>query len=89
MSKPKEYTIEKGIPVPSGNAARGRRKHPMVPLDKMDVGDSVYIPGPLSKTALSNRLTNERKRLLTPEENKTFRMRSVVERSGWRVWRVR
>lgn len=88
MGKPKEYTIEKDVPMPH-HANRGKRKTPIIPLSKMEVGDSVFIAGPLSRTALTNRLSIARKQQFTEEQNKQVKLRSAVERNGYRVWRVR
>jgi len=70
-----EFKVEKNIPMPQGRA--GSAKYP---FDKLEVGDSFFIPGVKGRefagTAYSNGKRNRMK----------FSVRSVA--GGCRCWRV-
>ena len=71
-----EYTIEKGIPIPTITHPKGRSKWSSV-IDSMEVGDSVLLPNRKEVISLSAVLNR-----------RDFKVVTRSEEGGIRVWKM-
>jgi hypothetical protein len=76
-----EFKIEKGVPMPTLRTAYKR-----LPLDKMEIGDSIFVPGMSSKGGGSNSAVGYwGKRLNAKFVRRAEKVDGV---QGLRIWRV-
>lgn len=76
--------IEKGVPIPSVKRSTGKRKNTSkYKVEKMEVGDSVYVPGIESKS-IHAYLYYWRTRHNHPDYKFTVRS----DKNGVRFWRI-
>lgn len=76
-----EIQIEKDIPVPSENRGGNRNRISKYPFDKMEVGDSFFVPG-YDCQQFSSRISTAQLRT-----GYTFTGRTSPE--GVRIWRIK
>lgn len=77
--QPPEFPISSGIPIP-----RKRKPRKAFPFDRLEIGDSFFVPGELPKTMSAARYAAQ------VETGHVFATRTVVEQEtgGVRVWRT-
>jgi len=89
VQKGKGFQIEKGIPIPGTGKHSGEA---MLPFGKMKVGDSFVVPMKFFEghrnpsSSLNGRMKAARKR---SNNRKGFLYRTLPNKEGFRVWRVK
>ena len=74
-----EFKIESGVPIPA-DAKTGRTKYP---LDRLQVGNSFFVPINDLKRAKNLRAT-----FATRAKKKSIKIVSIADETGVRVWRT-
>lgn len=75
-----EFKIEKGVPLP-----KPRQNIKALPLSKMEVGDSIFLPGKKSTNGANGSLSHWSRKL---GAKFTQRKATVDGVDGVRIWRV-
>ena len=74
-----EFKIESGVPIPN-EARSGRTKYP---LDRLQVGNSFFVPTTALKKAQNLRAT-----FSVRAKKKGIKIVSIADETGIRVWRT-